>query len=136
MAATYPMQGRVVTVKRGAVPALIAGVRTKSIAINGEPIDVTNDDDGGVRKLMDMPGELAIEISVSGVVKNDTLRQEALSVTDRVLPTEFGFPGTSPGKIAGDFYLASYTETGEYKGATTFEATFQSAGAAVYTPAS
>lgn len=135
MAATYPAKGRSCTVKRGAVPALIAGVRTKSFSINGEPIDITNDDDTGIRTLMEEPGELSMEISVSGVVKSDTLRAEALNTTDRTQLTEFGFPGTVAGKIAGQFYLASYSETGEYKGATTFEATFQSSGALTYTAA-
>lgn len=136
MPQTFPAKGRAVTVKRGATPALIAGVRTKSLSINGEPIDVTTDDDAAVRTLMAEPGQLTLEISVSGVTNDDTLRVEALSTTDRILPTEFGFPGSvSNGKIAGDFFLASYTETGEYQGAATFEATFQSAGAMTYTAA-
>lgn len=123
--------------KRGSpTPLLIGGVRTKSMSLNGEPIDITSDDDAAVRKLMDEPAELTMEITVSGITKSDTLRVEALSTTDRVLPTEFGFPGSvTNGKIAGDFYLASYTETGEYQGAATFEATFQSTGALTYTAA-
>lgn len=136
MAATYPAKGRAITVKRGATPALINGVRTKSMSINGSPIDITNDDDAGVRKLMDEPGEVTMSITVAGITKSDTLRIEAISAGDRVLPTEFGFPGTvTNGKIAGDFFLASYTETGEYQGVATFEATFESAGALVYTAA-
>lgn len=136
MAATYPAKGRAITVKRGTSPALINGVRTKSMSINGSPIDITNDDDAGIRKLMDEPGEHSMSITVAGITKADTLRVEALNTTDRVLPTEFGFPGSvSNGKIAGDFFLAGYTETGEYQGAATFEATFESAGALTYTAA-
>lgn len=134
MAATYPFKGRAVTVKRGAVtPVLLAGLRTKNFTINGAAIDITSDDDAGVRKLMQEPAELDMEISVGGIVKDDVLRAEALSTTDRTGVTEFGFPGSVAGKIAGDFYLSSYKETGEYKGAMTFEATFQSAGPLVYT---
>lgn len=134
MAATFPMKGRSVTVKRGAVtPVLLAGIRTKSFSLNGEAIDISSDDDAGVRKLMQEPGELAMEISVSGIIKDDILRLEALSLTDRTSVTEFTFPGLVAGKIAGDFYISSYTETGEYKGAATFEATFQSAGPLTYT---
>lgn len=134
MAATYPMKGRAVTVKRGAVtPVLLAGVRTKNFALNGAPIDITSDDDSGVRKLMQEPGELDMEITVAGVIKDDILRLEALSLTDRTSVTEFGFPGSVAGKIAGDFYLSSYKETGEYKGVATFEATFMSAGPLIYT---
>lgn len=137
MAATYPMKGRAVTIKRGAVtPVLLAGVRTKSFSLNGEAIDITNDDDAGVRKLMQEPGELSMEISVSGITKDDVLRLEALSLTDRTSVTEFTFPGAVAGKIAGDFYISAYTETGEYKGVATFEATFMSAGPLTYTPAS
>lgn len=133
MAATFPAHGRAIQVKRGSSPALITGVRTKSISISGSSIDVTNDDDAGIRKLMDMPGEVAVSISISGITKEATLRDEALLATDRVLPTEFTLPGATPGKFAGDFFLASYTETGEYQGAGTFEATFESAGTVTYT---
>lgn len=134
MAATYPIKGRAIKVKRGTTPALIAGARTKSLSINGSPIDVTNDDDDAVRKLMNEPGEITVEISLSGIIQSDVLRAESLSATDRVLPTEFELPGSvGAGKFAGDFFLASYSETGEYQGAATFEATFQSAGAVTYT---
>ncbi len=129
------IKGRAVVVRRGGVN--IAGVRTKSISISGSPIDVTNDDDDGVRKLMDQPGQVDVEISVSGIVLNNTLRNEALSSSDRVSNTQFifsgfeGSPANTHGFI-GDFFLASYTETGEYQGAVTFEATFQSAGAVTF----
>ena len=127
------MKGRTLQVWRGASPALVAGVRTKSISINGEPIDITNDDDEAVRKLMDVAGEVSVEISISGVAVGAVLRTEALTVADRVPATEFRYGATE--KFAGDFFLASYKETGEYKGAATFEATFQSASTVTYTPA-
>lgn len=136
MSQTFPAKGRAITVKRGAGPTLIGGVRTKSMTINGSSIDVTNDDDSGIRKLMDEPGELSVSITVGGIIKSDTLRIESLNSTDRVDATEFGFPGSGTnGKIAGQFFLASYTETGEYQGAQTFQATFESAGACTYTAA-
>jgi TP901-1 family phage major tail protein len=134
MAATYPMKGRSVELWRGSALALIAGVRTKSITISGEPIDITNDEDAGIRKLMEEPSELSVEIAVSGITKNDVLRVESLSTTDRIKATEFRFPGSvASGKLAGDFYLSSYSESGEYQGAATFEATFLSAGAVTHT---
>lgn len=132
------VKGRSIVVRRGGVN--LAGVRTKSITINGAPIDVTSDDDDGIRKLMDQPGQLDISISVSGIALNETLRNEALSTSDRVAATQFiyttgfeGSPADTHGWI-GEFFLASYAETGEYQGAVTFEAEFQSAGAVAYTP--
>jgi len=46
----YPGKGRDLLLS--SAQSDIAGVRTKSISINRTPIDVTNDDDAGVRKLL------------------------------------------------------------------------------------
>jgi TP901-1 family phage major tail protein len=130
-----PTKGRSVTVKRGSSPVLIAAVRTKSLTINGTSIDVTNDDDAAVRKLLAEPGEIQVSITVAGVLKDETLLQEALSASDRVQPTEFGWPGTTPGKIAGDFFLSNFGISAEHTGPATFEATFESAGLVTFTAA-
>ena len=129
-----PDKGRALLLKRGtaASEVTLAGVRTKSMSINGEPIDVTNDDDAGWRTMLDMPGELSVEFSCSGVAKNHTLLAEALSSTDRVQSTLLLWTGG--GKLQGNFFVVSYSETGEYQGGVTFEATFQSQGAVTYTP--
>jgi predicted secreted protein len=120
--------GRNILVRRNGV--VLAGVRVKGISIAGAPIDVTNDDDDGIRKLLDEAGQLDISISVSGVLMNDTLRDEALNADDRVAPTAFEIGTTSPTDgYSGNFFMESYNEGGEYQGHGTFEATFQSAGA-------
>lgn len=127
----YGVAGRLVLVKRAG--ATLGGVRTKSISINGAAIDITTDDDAGIRKIMEVPGQLDIDITVSGILLGGSLRSTAMSTSDRVAAMEFIYPGFegSPANthgFTGDFYLESYTETGEYQGAVTFEATFKSAG--------
>lgn len=130
------MRGRSLIVRRGGVQ--LQGLRTKGFSVNGSPIDVTNDDDDGVRKVLDQPGQLEVELTVAGIVTQDTLRNEMLSTSDRVSQTQFVFGGfegspTNTKVLTGDFFLSSYRETGEYQGAITFEATFVSAGAVTYT---
>lgn len=120
--------GRNIIVKRNGV--VVAGVRVKGISIAGSPIDVTNDDDDGVRKLLDNAGQLDVSINVSGILVNDTLRDEALNADDRVATMDFEIGTGSPTDgYTGDFFMEGYSEGGEYQGAGTFEATFQSAGA-------
>lgn len=131
------MKGRSVLIKRNG--AVLAGCRTKSITVNGSPIDVTTDDDDGVRRLLDQPGQVDVEISVSGIVLGETLRSESLSTSDRVSNTTFQFGGFegSPGNTfgySGEFFMASYSEGAPYQEAITFEATFQSASLITYTP--
>jgi TP901-1 family phage major tail protein len=129
-----PTKARSMTVKRNAL--LIASVRTKSLTINGSPIDITNDDDAAVRKLLNEPGQIDVSISVEGILKDELLIQEALSAVDRVQATEFGWPGSvTPGKLAGDFALTSFGVSAEYQGPATFSATFESAGVVAFTAA-
>lgn len=123
-------RGRSFIVQRNGVN--VAGVRTKSITINGSPIDVTTDDDAGVRALLDQPGQVDVAISVSGILLNDTLAQESLSASDRVALTKFLRSGSPDNGFSGQFFMSSYKETGEYQGAVTFEAEFQSAGAVTF----
>lgn len=134
MAHALPTRGRLIQVERP-TGSLIAGVRTKSISVNGEPIDITNDDDVGWRKLLDQPGEVAVEITVAGILKNETLIQESVSTTDRVQAMSFEWPGGTPGSLSGDFYLSAFSITGEYQGAATFEATFVSSGTITFAAA-
>lgn len=125
------IKGRSVLIHRNGV--LVAGARTKSISINGSPIDITTDDDDGVRKVMEEPGQLDVEISVSGIILNAALRPDAMSTSDRVKPTDLIFGTGSPtNRFSGDFFIQGYTESFEYQGAGTFEATFISAGTVTY----
>lgn len=107
----------------------IAGVREKGIAINGEPIDVSDDGSDGYREILAEAGELTVNISLSGVTKSTVLKAAAASLNDRTEEVVIQWP---VGQLTGDFYLASYNETGNYKEATTFEAELQSTGTFTY----
>lgn len=111
--------------------ATFAGVRERSIALNGEPIDVSSDDDDGWRQILSEAGENTVELSVSGVTTNNNLTTDWFAET-RTKAVTITYP--DGGVIAGSFFLASLQDTGPYKEATTFEATFQSTGEITYTP--
>jgi TP901-1 family phage major tail protein len=125
-------KGRAVVVARAGTT--VAGCRTKNLTINGSPIDVTTDDDAGVRQLLSAPGQIDVSISVSGILTSDQLMTEALSATGRTQTTTFTFQGGFVGSpdhmsFSGSFFLSSLKLGAEYQGAQTFDAEFQSAGA-------
>jgi predicted secreted protein len=109
----------------------IEGVREKSAACNGEAIDVSSDDSDGWRELLSEAGENAVDISLSGVTKDKTLKTDWFA-GNRTKTVELTYP--DGGVLSGTFFLVSYTDTGPYKDATTFEATLQSSGPVTYTP--
>ena len=110
----------------------IAGVQEKGITLNGEPIDISADDSAGWRVLLDEAGERSVNISISGVIKGNVLRKAFFdeAIVEAVVITY----AADGGSFTGDFNLASYSETGNYKEAVTFEAELQSTGAVTYTP--
>ena len=111
----------------------ILGVREKSVTFNGDPIDVTSDEDSGDRTLLEnISAQDEVEISVSGVTK-DTRIKQAWTNTQRTQPITLEYPDGS--QLSGTFFLSSYSETEPYNDASTFEATLMSSGAVTYTPA-
>lgn len=126
--------GRVVEVYWGddSPPELIEGVREKSIALAGEPINVSDGRSDGQRELLDVTAGDTVDISVSGITKNDALKR-AWASRQRLKPAVFKYADGS--SWAGLFYLASYTDNGPFEDALAFEASFQNSGTVVYTPA-
>lgn len=111
----------------------IAGAQENGISVDNSPVDITSIGDGGYRKLADFAGMRTLDISISGVWADKVMRDQALGTT--LLLTDITIEFADGGDISGDFYLASYEETGAHDGAVTFTASLQSSGAWTYTTA-
>ena len=120
--------GRKVTLTWNAEP--IANLRTKSVAINNEMVDVTDDDASGWRELLAEPGQKEVNISIDGVFASDTLLQKALSL-GVLEDLELEYP--DGGILSGSFALASYSQENPYNEAGTFDGELQSSGVIEYT---
>jgi predicted secreted protein len=126
------VKGRALVFKWGG--ADIPGVRQKGFSAAGERIDVTSDDDDGWRKLAENgAAQNNIDITLSGVRKDDNLLRDWMN-EDRIKAAEFIYPDGS--RLTGTFHLVSYNETGAYNDAVTFEATLQNSGIVSYDPGS
>jgi predicted secreted protein len=120
--------GRDLLVRKNGVA--IAGLRTNSTTLDGSPVDVTDKSDGGFRRLANFAGVKSMEISVDGVWKANTLGALAFAATATgLLLDDVTLINGNGDTIAGDFYLANYTESGGHEGEVTFTATLQSSGA-------
>lgn len=122
--------GRTISFKWDGVE--VAGVREKSVAINGEPVDVTSDEDNGWRTLLTDAGENSVNISLSGITKSDALKAAWFS-GDRTEEVTLTYP--DGGIVSGAFFLATFNETGPYNDAVTFDCELQSSGEVEYAAA-
>lgn len=126
--------GRADAILRNAVA--VAGVREKSLSWGGEPIDVTSDEDGGIRQLIEDYGQQQLTISGSGVFKDDTtFRDIALTTGTTGLITDLTYVFADGSSITGDVLLTSYEEGAPYNDATTFTFTLEYTEAWTLVPA-
>jgi predicted secreted protein len=127
--------GRAVTFEWGdASPQTeIPGVRETGVNLNGEAIDVTANDSVGWREVLAAPAENQVDISLSGVTKDKTLRSAWFSGTPGARLQDVTLTYADGASFTGKFYLQSYNETAAYNDAVAFEAELVSSGAIAYT---
>lgn len=128
---TAAAKGNTIALAWNSAPVL--GVQEKDLELNGAPIDITSDENSGWRTLLAVSGQDEVNITVSGVAKDNILKTDWFAGT-RTRTASFTYP--DGGVITGTFYLASFKEKAPYKDAMTFDATLNSSGPVTYTPGS
>ena len=126
-------KGRELLVKRGS--SVIAGIRTKGVAFNGEAIDVTTDDDSGYRTMLADAGTYSVDLSIEGITKDNDLRATVMAAGSLML-TDITIEYPNGDELSGDFFLTSLEESGTYNDAVTFSGSLQSSGTFTFTAAS
>tara|TARA_R110000822_G_scaffold28193_1_gene83895 strand:+ start:640 stop:1077 length:438 start_codon:yes stop_codon:yes gene_type:complete len=124
----------------GSTFVAVGGMRSSSITLNDESVDVTNKDSLGTRTLLAGAGVNSISISGSGVFTNDTAEQLVRTSFQAQQNTSDGASSQTPAfknfkfKIStlisytGPFQITSIEYAGEYNGEATYSMSFESAG--------
>ena len=124
-------------------PATIGGMRSTSMTINGEAVDITSKDSNAfissgndkARDLLQGGGVRSMSITASGVFTD--------SSTENIL-RGFAFDGaiqnydlvfSDGSKISGAFLVTSYERAGEFNGEETYSVTLESSNTITYTNA-
>lgn len=121
--------GREIYVSKGATRLL--GGRVKTLTLNGEPVDITSDDDAGWRTHLAEFGVKSVDAEVQGVLKDDVLI--AAWFDDDIAAYTVTITGI--GAFTGNWKLGSVPLTGSHDGAIEYTGSIMSSGAIVFTPA-
>jgi TP901-1 family phage major tail protein len=128
-------------------PTTIGGLRSTSITLNDEAVDVTTKDSSGHRALLAGGGVNSVSISGSGVftvfasetsLKTAFFAQQNTSDGSSAQTAAFeDFEVIVPdfGTFAGTFMIASLEYAGEYNGEVTYSVTLESSGYISFTGA-
>ena len=109
----------------------IAAVRSKSINITREAIDVTSDDSNADRTLLDEAASRSVDTSVSGLMSDEVLIDKIIAGEDSQALEFCQIEVDETYTLTGKFFLNNLSITGEYQDAALFEASLQSSGAIV-----
>lgn len=117
----------------------VAGLRSTSITMNDEAVDVTTKDDAGVRQLLAGGGVQSFSASGSGVF-TDAVSEAAVRTSyeaQRTAGTFTDFDIIVPdfGTFAGPMMISSIEYAGEYNGEVTYTISLESAGTFAFTAA-
>ncbi len=123
--------GRAVLVAIG-VASLADELRTKTVAFNGELVDVTTDGDSGWTTTLDQTfNSQNVTVALEGVLKETTLADMAFTGSQETMTVTIGGLFT----LDGDFqFQPGYQVGAPYDGETTFSGTLQSTGTIVKAP--
>lgn len=114
----------------------IGGLRSSSLTINEETVDVTNKDSSGNRVLLADGGILSMSISGSGVFTDSTAEQSFRSAALGATTFQtFTFVIPDLGSYAGTFQVTSLEYAGEYNGEATYSFSLESSGAIAFSAA-
>lgn len=113
----------------------LSGVRTRSLNVSNEYVDVTNDDDSGWRTLLADPGLRSVEVTVGGITTDEVMLAAIMAANvasdtlDANLPSSLAVPGS----LSGSFLISAFEQSADHDGAVEFSVTLMSTGAVTYT---
>ena len=110
----------------------IGGLRSTSITLNDEAVDVTNKDSSGNRELLADAGIHSMSITGSGVFTDAASETTLKGTMNASSFTNFQLIIPDFGTYTGAFMCATLEYAGEFNGEVTYSVTLESAGAITF----
>ena len=106
----------------------IGGMRSTSISMNDEVVDITNKDSGRARAILAQAGVNSMTVSGSGVFTDSASETTLESKFDNSTLDNYQFLVPDFGTYTGSFMLTTLEYAGEFNGEVTYSFTFESNG--------
>ena len=110
----------------------IGGMRSNTLTMNDEMVDVTNKDSSGARTILAQGGVNSITVAGSGVFTDSASETTLKGKFNVSALTNYQFLIPDFGTFTGEFMLTTLEYAGEYNGEVTYSFTFESSGAITF----
>lgn len=111
----------------------IAGLRTKTLTINNETVDITTSDEAPWRELLGDTGLRSVSLSGSGVFQDDAAINLVEDLVMSGLLSNFKITFENGDDITGAFQVTSFEYGGEHTAEQTYSMSLESSGTPVLT---
>jgi TP901-1 family phage major tail protein len=124
-------------------PATVGGLRSTSMTINGEAVDITNKDSNAfissgndkARDLLQGGGVRSMSLTASGVFTDSSTENLVRGFAFDGAIQNYDLVFSDGSKISGAFLITSYERAGEFNGEETYSLTLESSNTITYTNA-
>tara|TARA_Y100001973_G_C5028208_1_gene246658 strand:- start:27 stop:455 length:429 start_codon:yes stop_codon:yes gene_type:complete len=124
-------------------PATVGGLRSTSMTINGEAVDITTKDSNAfitsgndkARDLLQGGGVRSMSITASGVFTDSSTENNIRGFAFDGAIQNYDLIFSDGSKISGAFLITSYERAGEFNGEETYSLTLESSNTITYTNA-
>ena len=113
----------------------VGGMRSTSMTLNDEAVDISNKDSGSFRELLPAGGIQPMSISASGVFTDSTAETTLRAAYGTSTFKSYNIIVPDLGTYAGTFMIASLEYACEYNGEATYSVTLESSGSITFTAA-
>lgn len=111
----------------------VLGVRSKTVNLLGEALDITSDDDDSFQRFLTEAPRQGINMTVDGIAKGAFVQRVAEAGNVLAL-TDYTLECPNVGNWRGDWVVSQVNLSGETDQIATFSATINSDGPLVFTP--
>tara|TARA_A100000172_G_C3001249_1_gene96348 strand:+ start:305 stop:709 length:405 start_codon:yes stop_codon:yes gene_type:complete len=113
----------------------VGGLRSSSITLNDEMVDITNKDSSNNRTLLPQGGIQSMTVSGSGVFTDATSEVQVRTNFGGAAHSAMSFVIPDLGTYSGSFQITSLEYAGEFNGEATYSITAESSGAITFAAA-
>lgn len=130
-------KGSLVLIKAdvGGTQTTIGGLRSSSITLSDEMVDVTTKDSSGSRELLPQGGNVSVTVSGSGIFTDSASESAVRGYFASGTLKTYSFIVPDLGTYSGSFMISSLEFAGEFNGEATYSITLESSGTVSFSAA-
>ncbi len=112
----------------GAGAVTVAAMRSTRFSVNGETVDATTKESGGMRTLLDAAGVARVSITATGLLSGSSQSTDFINRTLARSLDAYRLEFDNGDVMEGVFQVTSFEAAGDYNGEQTYSLTLDSSG--------